>query len=96
MEMERGTIVSYEGLPGSGLATLTVRNEETGLEDAIPCEAGATSRALNSAFDRPIAGEEIYYQIGEYGLLLWFCPVEEWSDENEVVDEEEDPTDWSD
>jgi len=87
-EVYRGKIIGFRGSWLSGLATLIVEDFDRG-EIAIPCDNGATVRALEDAFGNVIAeghtvnneaiqGKEIYYSMDDMGLVLGgFTPVED-------------------
>jgi hypothetical protein len=71
-----GTIVGYNSIMGSGLATLFVA-ERRGRVTAIPCDAGPSSRALRSAFGDRVIGQEISFVVDELGILSSFTPIGE-------------------
>lgn len=50
-----GTVVSFQGSWGSGLATLVLRSDD-GQVHSIPCDSGATVRALAAAFGDGVIG----------------------------------------
>ncbi len=81
-----GEIVSFNGSWGSGIASLTIKNHETGEEETIFAESGPTGRALQACYgaDEPgniinnevIKGKMIYYAVDELGMLEGFEPAE--------------------
>ena len=88
MDVQRGIIRGFSGVWGSGLAFLEIEESETGAVHPIPCENGATVRALESAFGDVIGeghcvdpngghvGQEVYWSTD--GLLLTsFTPVDQ-------------------
>ena len=81
--MEQGKIIGFQGSWGSGLGYLVL---EGGI--AIPCDNGATVRALDACFggvitdthtvnNDAIRGKEIVYETDWLGLLEWFAPRED-------------------
>ena len=93
MEIKKGRLIQFRGSWGSGLATLEIEDSETGAHELIPCDNGATVRALESAFGDVITpghtangdgykGQEVYWSLDEFGLVLeGFTPVEDASPE---------------
>jgi len=91
--IHKGKIQGFYGSWGSGLATLVIQDDETGQVEEIPCDNGATVRALDAAFGdvigkghtvniRAIQGKKIYWGMDDYGLCLgWILPVAEASAE---------------
>lgn len=87
--IRKGTIKGFYGSWGSGLATLVIQDEETGQIEEIPCDNGATVRALDAAFGdvitenhavnvEAIRGKAIYWGMDDFGLTLaWILPVGE-------------------
>jgi hypothetical protein len=87
-KINRGKIVEFRGLWQSGLATLILENPE-GVLDMVPCENGATVRALDDCFggvigdahdvnQEAISGKEIYWSYDDFGFVLGgFTPVDE-------------------
>jgi len=85
--IQKGKIISFSGSWGSGLATLTIQNED-GTVKHVPCDNGPTVRALHAAFgnvisknhtmnNKAIQGKEIYYTLDDMGLVLGgFVPLE--------------------
>ncbi|MBA7622235.1 hypothetical protein ES703_29609 [subsurface metagenome] len=93
MEVKKGRLIQFRGSWGSGLATLEIEDSETGAHELIPCDNGATVRALEAAFGDVITpghtangdgykGKEVYWSFDELGLVLeGFTPVEDASPE---------------
>lgn len=89
-EIRKGKIIGFHGTWGSGLGYLSIKRED-GVVETISCENAPTVRALDDAFgnvikdhmvdNKAIEGKEIYYSIGDFGLLEAFTPVEEASAE---------------
>jgi len=91
VEIKKGRLIQFHGSWGSGLATLEIEDSETGIHELIPCDNGATVRALESAFGDVITeghtangdgykGQEVYWSLDELGLVLeGFTPVEDVS-----------------
>ena len=89
MENRKGRLIQFRGSWGSGLATLEIEDSETGAHELIPCDNGATVRALESAFGDVITeghtangdgyrDQEVYWSYDELGLVLeGFTPVED-------------------
>jgi len=89
MEIRKGRLIQFGGSWGSGLATLEIEGSETGAHELIPCDNGATVRALEAAFGDVITeghtangdgykGREVYWSYDEFGLVLeGFTPVED-------------------
>lgn len=87
-KINRGIIKEFRGSWQSGLGSLILESLDGGLV-MVPCENGATVRALDACFggvidqahgvnQEAIAGKEIYWSYDEYGCLLGgFTPVEE-------------------
>ena len=95
MDVFRGKIKSFYGVWGSGLGYLLIE-DECGSQFHVPCDNGATVRALEGAFGNVIgtghtvltpedAGyfdREVYWSFDELGLILEaFTPVEAASQE---------------
>jgi len=87
--MRHGVIVGFSGSWGSGLGFLIIDGQP------VPCENAATVRALEACFGRVIApghlvyqesivGQEIQYQIGPWGVLEAFSPVDDSHGDGEV------------
>ena len=93
MDVRKGFLVQFHGSYGSGLGFMTIRDSETGSQDSVPCDNGATVRALEGCFGDVItpghtasgAGykeQEVYWSLDEMGMMLQaFTPVDEASDE---------------
>ena len=91
MEIRKGKLIQFRGSWGSGLATLEIEDSETGEHELVPCDNGATVRALEAAFGDVITlghtangdgykGREVYWSYDEFGLVLaGFTPVEDGS-----------------
>ena len=89
MEVRKGRLIQFHGSWGSGLGTLEIEDSETGAHELIPCDNGATVRALEAAFGDVITeahtangdgykGREVYWSLDEFGLVLeGFTPVED-------------------
>jgi hypothetical protein len=88
-DMERGTIEGFRGSWMSGLGYLIINGH------GVPCDNGATVRALESAFGGVIAeghtvnreaieGKEVFYSTDFMGVLEGFTPVME-EDLNELI-----------
>ena len=99
----RGIIRGFRGSWSSGLGILFV-DTKRGLE-SIPCDNGATVRALAAAFgdevigeghtvnNEALAGREIYYDVAPSGVFEAFTPVEMWTGP-EIDDEQESLEKW--
>lgn len=83
----KGTIKSFSGSWGSGIATLAFTNGVT-----VVCENAPTCRAFDNAFDgfivgghsvdvSAIVGEVIYYSLEDWGVLAGFTTADEASEE---------------
>jgi len=92
MEVKKGKIVGFQGSWMSGIATLVVKNLDTGTVEYVRCENAPTVRALDSAFgnviveghmvdNKALKGKEIFYSLGDFGLLEAFTPVKDASPE---------------
>jgi len=93
MEIRKGRLIQFRGSWGSGLGTLEIEDSETGEREPVPCDNGATVRALEAAFGNVITpvhtangggykGREVYWSLDEFGLVLaGFTPVELASEE---------------
>jgi len=91
MEIRKGRLIQFRGSWGSGLGTLEIEDSETGEREHVPCDNGATVRALEAAFGNVITdghtangggykGREVYWSLDELGLVLeGFTPVEDGS-----------------
>jgi len=89
VEIRKGKLIQFRGSWGSGLGTLEIEDSETGAHELIPCDNGATVRALEAAFGDVITeahtangdgykGREVYWSLDEFGLVLeGFTPVED-------------------
>lgn len=87
MECRKGKILDFVGSWQSGIAQLVIEDSDTGGVDFVPCENTATVRALEAAFEDVITpghtadgkgykGQEVFWSMDEYGvLLLGFTPV---------------------
>ena len=87
MEIRKGKLIQFRGSWGSGLAVLEIEDSETGAHELVPCDNGATVRALEAAFGNVIIkghtangdgykGKEVYWSYDELGLVLeGFTPV---------------------
>ena len=85
--MRTGTIVGLRGSWGSGIAILEIKDSETQEVEGIPCDNGATVRALQAAFGDTITpghtangqgyiGQDIRWVYDDLGLCLGgFAPV---------------------
>jgi len=94
-EIRKGKIVGFQGSWGSGLAQLVIEKPD-GSVDYVNCDNAPTVRALDGAFGNVIAeghminneaikDKEIYYSIGDFGILEGFTPVEQASPELEKM-----------
>ena len=93
MEIRKGKLVQFRGSWGSGLGYLEIKDSETGVTERVPCDNGATVRALEAAFGDVITpghtangdgyrGQEVYWSYDELGLVLGgFTPVDDASPE---------------
>ncbi|GAJ02911.1 unnamed protein product, partial [marine sediment metagenome] len=54
MEIRKGRLIQFRGSWGSGLGTLEIEDSETGEREQVPCDNGATVRALEAAFGNVI------------------------------------------
>ena len=93
MEIRKGRLIEFRGSWGSGLGTLEIEDSETSECEPVPCDNGATVRALEVAFGNVITnshtangngykGREVYWSLDELGLVLGgFTPVEDASPE---------------
>ena len=91
MEIRKGRLMQFRGSWGSGLGTLEIEDSETGECEPVPCDNGATVRALEAAFGNVITnghtangggykGREVYWSLDELELVLeGFTPVEDGS-----------------
>jgi len=89
MEVRKGKLIQFGGSWGSGLGLLTIVDSDSGLPESVPCDNGATVRALEAAFGDVITeahtangdgykGQEVYWTKDEFGLVLGgFTPVED-------------------
>ena len=89
MGIRKGRLIQFRGSWGSGLGTLEIEDSETGEREPVPCDNGATVRALETAFGNVITnghtangdgykGREVYWSLDELGLVLeGFTPVED-------------------
>ena len=87
MEIKKGRLIQFRGSWGSGLGTLEIEDSETGAHELVPCDNGATVRALEAAFGDVITeghtangdgykSREVYWSYDEFGLVLeGFTPV---------------------
>ena len=93
MEIRKGRLIQFRGSWGSGLGTLEIEDSETGAHEHIPCDNAPAVRALEAAFGSVITdghtangngykGQEVYWSLDEFGLVLaGFTPVEDASPE---------------
>ena len=89
VEIRKGKLIQFGGSWGSGLGTLEIEDSETGERKQVPCDNGATVRALEAAFGNVITeghtasgngykGREVYWSLDELGLIFEaFTPVED-------------------
>jgi len=89
VEIRKGRLIQFRGSWGSGLASLEIEDSETGAHELVPCDNGATVRALEAAFGDVITeghtangdgykGREVYWSYDEFGLVLeGFTPIED-------------------
>jgi len=88
VEIRKGRLIQFRGSWGSGLGSLEIEDSETGIHELVPCDNGATVRALEAAFGDVITeghtangdgykGREVYWSYDEFGLVLeGFTPIE--------------------
>jgi hypothetical protein len=89
MEVYKGKIIMLRGSWMSGIANLIIEDEKRGMV-SIPCENAQTVRCMEGAFGNVIGeghtidnrngghlGKEVYYSVGDFGVLEAFTPVEE-------------------
>ena len=101
MQIRKGKLLQFHGSWMSGLGSLDIEDSETGQVESVPCDNGATVRALESCFGNVITpghtaggdgykGQEVYWSYDEYGMMLGgFTPVSEASEElNELYEKE--------
>ncbi len=80
----KGTIQGFSGSWGSGLGYLVIDGRP------VPCENAQTVRCLDAAFgnviapghtvdNRAVHGREIVYSVDDFGMLLGFSPIEDWT-----------------
>ncbi len=93
VEIRKGKLIQFRGSWQSGLAALEIEDSETGAHEHVPCDNGATVRALEAAFGDVITpgytangdgykGQEVYWSFDELGLVLaGFTPVDDVSPE---------------
>lgn len=89
MEIRKGRLIQFHGSWVSGLGTLEIEDSETGECEHVPCDNGATIRALEAAFGDVITdghtangdgykGWEVYWSYDELRLVLdGFTPVDD-------------------
>ena len=89
MEIREGRLIQFHGSWGSGLGILEIEDSETGEHEHVPCNNGATVRALEAAFGSVITpghtangngykGKEVYWSYDKFGLVLEaFTPVKD-------------------
>jgi hypothetical protein len=88
-DMERGTIEGFRGSWMSGLGYLIINGH------GVPCENGATVRALEACFgdviaeghtvdSKAVADKEVFYSTDFMGVLEGFTPVAS-EDLNELI-----------
>jgi len=94
LDISKGTILAFYGGYLSGLDHLQIVDSETGESSMIPCDNGATVRALEEMFGDVIApghtvdpagghvNQEVYWSYDELGLVMGgMTPVNEASPE---------------
>lgn len=96
MDVRKGKLKGFRGSWGSGLGFLVIEDSKTGFTEEIPCENGATVRALEGCFGNVIGNghcvksdqeagfydKEVYWSLDEFGIVLEaFTPVDEASEE---------------
>jgi len=54
MNIHRGIIKGFSGSWGSGLGYLSIEDSKTSIVESIPCDNGATVRALEGCFGNVI------------------------------------------
>ncbi len=87
MEIRKGRLIHFRRSWGSGLGIMEIEDSETDLHEHVPCDNGATVRALEAAFGDVITeghtangggykGQKVYWSYDELGLVLeGFTPV---------------------
>ncbi len=83
---EHGEIIKFSGSWGSGMASLTVKNTETGEVVTLYADSGPLGRALNACYgaagpghvinNESLQGKLIYYAVDDMGMLAGFEPAE--------------------
>jgi hypothetical protein len=86
MKIEKGTILNFRGSWGSGIGYLVIQKEGEREEISVPCENGATVRALSNYVDcittghgvdvDKIKGMEIFYAMEGWGTMAGLVPTE--------------------
>ena len=104
MNIRKGKLKDFRGSWNSGLGMIVIEDSETGVVEEVPCDNGATVRALESCFGNVIGeahcvksdqeagfyGEEVYWSMDEIGIVLaGFTSIEEASEELEALYMEE-------
>jgi len=89
VEVRKGRLIQFRGSWLSGLGSLEIEDSETGVREHVPCDNGATVRALEAAFGNVITpghtansggykSQEVYWSYDELELVLdGFTPVED-------------------
>ena len=98
-----GIIRGFSGTWMSGMGYLHIEDMDTGVIEPVPCENGATVRALQACFGDVIGdahdvdnkgghiGQEIYWDYDDMGLMLGgFTPAYDWDLENRYSADWED------
>jgi hypothetical protein len=96
-DMRLATILGFQGTWGSGLGSLVLSTPEG--EIKVPCDNGATVRALEAAFGDVIGdahdvrgsgghvGKQIIYSMDEMGLVLGgFTKADDQDEVDELLD----------
>jgi hypothetical protein len=93
MTIRLGIIKAFRGSWGSGIGFLDIEDSRTKQLEAVPCDNGATVRALEAAFGDVISpghtangqghiGRKIYWSLDDLGLVLaGFTPADDASEE---------------
>lgn len=95
--IQKGKLIQFIGNFGSGLGFLSI--EVKGLVNQYSCDNSTTVRNLESAFGNTIKeghtadgngykDQEVYFSVDDFGMLVWFCPVDEAG--QEIIDKYKD------
>lgn len=104
MNIRKGKLKDFRGSWNSGLGMVVIEDSETGIVEEVPCDNGATVRALESCFGNVIGeahcvksneevgfyDREVYWSKDDTDIILaGFTPIEEASEELEALYVEE-------